>query len=454
MAVHILGIRHHGVGSAKKVLARLEELKPDLVMIEGPPEIDPLLVDIGHEYLCPPVAIMIHNEKNPSQSSFYPFSEFSPEWVAAKYANSNNIPVKALDLPANITFHLAEKQAQKEEQTDTPLEVPRDPLQYLADAAGFTSGEAWWEYQFEQVSEAPSTEHFEAVFHAMSNLRDAGIVSVLDKENIAREAYMRQLIRTAQNEMYDTIAVICGAWHAPALADLEAFDKQDIATLKKLPKSRIKVNAAWIPWTNSRLSRNSGYGAGLTSPGWYTHQWNEAEDMEVKWLTKTASEFRDEGVDISTAHVLETYKLAHALAHLRNKSQVTLEELSESIHTVMCSGESILFELVRNKLIVGEKMGSIPDHSPKVPLQSDFEATAKSLRLKFSPMKKPFDLDLRKPLDLQRSVFFHRLDILGIPWAIKKSNRRKGTIQGKLGIDLGSRHGDHNHRQVILWKYN
>jgi beta-lactamase superfamily II metal-dependent hydrolase len=43
MAIHILGIRHHGPGSASNVKAFLETVKPDIVLVEGPPEADAML---------------------------------------------------------------------------------------------------------------------------------------------------------------------------------------------------------------------------------------------------------------------------------------------------------------------------------------------------------------------------------------------------------------------------
>ena len=43
MATFILGIRHHGPGSAKNVKAFLEDLQPDIVLVEGPPEADGIL---------------------------------------------------------------------------------------------------------------------------------------------------------------------------------------------------------------------------------------------------------------------------------------------------------------------------------------------------------------------------------------------------------------------------
>jgi len=79
---------------------------------------------------------------------------------------------------------------------------------------------------------------------------------------------MRQTIRQAQKEGFDRIAVVCGAWHAPVLAQMPKASA-DTATLKRMAK--VKVQATWIPWTNRRLSYYSGYGAGIESPGWYGH---------------------------------------------------------------------------------------------------------------------------------------------------------------------------------------
>nr|WP_315819298.1 DUF5682 family protein [Paraflavitalea speifideiaquila] len=53
MAIHILGIRHHGPGSARNVKAFLEEVKPDIVLVEGPPEADGLLEWADHPALKP-----------------------------------------------------------------------------------------------------------------------------------------------------------------------------------------------------------------------------------------------------------------------------------------------------------------------------------------------------------------------------------------------------------------
>ena len=452
--IHILGIRHHGVGSARMVAERLRSLKPDFVLVEGPPEIDELLSYITHPDLKPPVALMLYDEKHASRSSFYPFSTFSPEWVACEYALKNNIPVKAIDLPAAISlttvFRKGDKPTVKKEHIKDNEEVEnkeendksgsdpkaivteaqhRDPLSYLAAVNGFENSEAWWESQFEMSNSSDSEAYFEAVLLAMGSLRKEEIPSSLDVENTYREAYMRQIIRQVESDLYTNIAVICGAWHGPALVDIHQQDKKDVKLLKSLPKSRRKITASWIPWTSDRLSLHSGYGAGIQSPGWYKHLWNHYDDAPITWLSKVATLFREKGHDISSAHVLEAYRLAIALCQLRGKSSVHLAELNESVLTVMCMGDGILLELIKKELIVGSEIGIVPEDIPKVPLQQDFEKNSKSLRLKLSAEPKEIFLDLRKEFDLRKSAFLHQLHILEISWAKPTTVRNKGTFK-------------------------
>src|SRR5688572_24680717 len=178
MQINVLGIRHHGIGSAQQVLKRLEQLKPDIVLVEGPPEMDELLSYVGLPDLKPPVAIMLYKQENPTQSSFYPFTDFSPEWVAAAYANRERIPLRAIDIPARFSLKnaLSTSPDLNQEQTDAAPEASKvfvDPLHHLAEIAGFPDSESWWEYQFENTGGFDAAEnHFEAVLNAMSALRE------------------------------------------------------------------------------------------------------------------------------------------------------------------------------------------------------------------------------------------------------------------------------------------
>ncbi|MFQ3537246.1 MAG: DUF5682 family protein, partial [Aggregatilineales bacterium] len=97
--VHLFGIRHHGVGSARSLVAALEALQPDALLIEGPPEGDSLLHYVLSPAMQPPVAILIYAPEQPKRAVFYPFAEFSPEWQALRYGLQHGIPTRFMDLP-------------------------------------------------------------------------------------------------------------------------------------------------------------------------------------------------------------------------------------------------------------------------------------------------------------------------------------------------------------------
>ncbi|QTE37648.1 DUF5682 family protein [Mucilaginibacter gossypii] len=444
MAVHILGIRHHGPGSARNVKAFLETVRPDIVLVEGPPEADAMLQWVSNEGLKPPVALLCYQPDDPQRSVFYPFADFSPEWQAIVYARRQNIHVRFMDLPAGNQM-LVEKEQKVVEQQQEPdtdqinsegqslEQLYKSPISYLADAAGFADDEKWWEHTFEYRNN--NDEVFDAVSEAMQALRESFPKKDKKLEQM-REAYMRRTIRQAEKEMFHTIAVICGAWHAPAL-QWKSSQKDDNEILKGLPK--VKTECTWIPWTFNRLSFRSGYGAGINSPGWYNHIWNHPHDDGTLWMAEVAQLFRKQQMDTSVAHIIEAVRLAGALASLRGLPKVGLEELNEATLSVLCNGESILLKLVHDELIVGHQIGEVPVEIPKPPLQLDIEKQQKKLRLPATADYKDYTLDLRKDTDLERSIFLHRLQLLGINWGRQQYTSGKGTFkeQWRLQWDPG-----------------
>jgi hypothetical protein len=202
-----------------------------------------------------------------------------------------------------------------------------------------------------------------------------------------REAHMRQMIRAAEKDGFERIAVVCGAWHAPALAQLPAA-KQDAAVLKGLPK--VKVQAAWVPWTHGRLQWVSGYGAGIESPGWYDHLWQHRDQIATRWLASVAALLREQDMDASPAQLIDSVRLADALAAMRRLLLPGLEELMESVETVLLFGNRAPLQLIHDKLIVGETLGQVPDETPAVPLQQDLTALQKRLRMPAEAGQKVF----------------------------------------------------------------
>lgn len=475
---HFFGIRHHGPGCARSLVRALEDLQPDCLLVEGPPDGEEMLPFVLDAALVPPVALLVYNPDDSRQAVFYPFAEFSPEWNALRYALARGIPTRFMDLPVGTQFALArppevsaavaegEAAGQTQGEAGPAAEAPAapaaalppesadpdepdacpesapvgaadddtgpagDPLDWLGRAAGYGDGEAWWNHMVEERGD--SLELFAAIREAMVTVRAEAPARVqseqADRREMLREAHMRKCLRQAQKEGFTRIAVVCGAWHVPAL-DAMPPAKADNDLLKGLPKT--KVAATWVPWSYRNLSYQSGYGAGVLAPGWYEHLWRSApEQRAIGWLARAASLFRAEDIDCSSAHLIEAVRLADTLAALRERPQPGLDELGEALRTVVCMGDDGPMRLIERQLTIGERLGATPEAAPAVPLQRDLAQQQKSLRLKPEATQKTLDLDLRQDNDLARSHLLHRLKLLDIGWgALNKTGRSaKGTF--------------------------
>jgi hypothetical protein len=465
------GIRHHGPGSARAVVQELDRQQPDILLVEGPPEADDLVRWVGDRGLEPPVALLGYATDDPRRAAFWPFAVFSPEWQAIRWAVGHGVPVRFFDLPyayrltagrrlsikppssspasappppsaasgppppspagappsasgpsvpdaAPATPGADEPATPGADEPATPLR-PVDPIGELAAAAGYDDPERWWE----DVVEHRGMPAFEAVAEAMAAIREA---SPEDPEDLVREAYMRTVLREVRRSS-GNIAVVCGAWHVPALARKVAV-KDDAALLKGRRKARVAFT--WVPWTYGRLASWSGYGAGVRSPGWYHHLFSTADEVVPRWLVDAAGVLRAEGVPTSSAHVIEATRLAEALATLRGRPLAGLAEVTEAAEAVMCDGEPLRTELIGRKLVVGERLGAVPDDMPAVPLARDLAAQQRSLRLRAEALDRTLELDLRRENDLARSRLLHRLRVIDVPWGEPDAGRRgTGTFR-------------------------
>jgi hypothetical protein len=294
-ALHFFGIRHHGPGCARSLLQALEQLQPDCLLIEGPPEGEALLPMLQHADLQPPVAMLVYVQDSPAHAAFYPYAEFSPEWQALQWAARQGVATRFIDLPQThrMALDMAEQERRKAEAQESaasdadgeeahvsdegldtdaaegaalhssavdaldrddtaPQAVPaadlatgpaapgkpdwRDPLDLLAEAAGYPDGESWWNRMVEERGDGATL--FEGIAEAMAVVR-AELPNEVRGERHARrealrEAWMRQCMREAIKAGHQRIAVVCGAWHVPAL-QAQVTAKADAATLKGVP---------------------------------------------------------------------------------------------------------------------------------------------------------------------------------------------------------------------------
>jgi len=423
--VRILGIRHHGPGSARSVVCVLQELQPDVVLVELPADCEGALSWVGHRQLVPPVALLGYVIDRPHRAAFLPFAEFSPEWQAFTWAASNGIPVRAIDLPLAIS--LADNAdgddgdgAGELRLVDHPV---GDPLAALAAAAGDPDPERWWDDVIEHRGDGVPA--FDAIAEAMAAVRGGPEAGSL--REVRREAHMRQALRRAQLDGFQRIAVVCGAWHVPALSEPLLAAAIDARTLRGLAK--VKVGVSWVPWTNRRLATTTGYGAGVRSPGWYSHVFRHPGAPGIsRWFVGAARLLRERGMSASPDHLIAATRTAGALAALRLRPRPGLEEVLDAADAVMAGSTGLA--LIDRELIVGNAIGEVPDDAPQVPLARDLAAQQRRVRLRPSADAQTIELDVRTTNGRARSILLHRLCALGVPWgSIAEGRGSSGTFR-------------------------
>ncbi|MER8419394.1 DUF5682 family protein [Mesorhizobium sp. M1329] len=428
------GIRHHGPGSADSLVQALQDLNPVAVLIEGPIDASELLPMLARPEMQPPVALLCYPEEDPASTSFWPFAEFSPEYQAALWAVGNKATLQFIDLPSSARFTTAAiggaEDADATEAIQAPengdaAPLPRDPIAMLAHAAGYEDGESWWSDIIEQNPKPGPI--FAAIADAMTTLRDGeGPIAEFEAK---REAHMRLEIAAARKAFDGPIAVVCGAWHVPALQATHT-QKNDQALIKGIV--RRKSTMTWAPWTGPRLALGYGYGAGVVAPGWCKHLWRTRgrHDAATLWLAMIAAVLRAKGHLISTASLIEAERLARTLAAIRERPKPGFEELRDAAIAALFNGEALLWGLVEAELLLGSDVGEIPPDTPLAPLIEDLQRNQKAARLKPEALERELSVDLRSESGLFRSTLLHRLNVLGVHWGrLTDAGRSRGTFR-------------------------
>lgn len=466
--LHYFGIRHHGPGSCKRLLAALERLQPQALLIEGPADCNELIAWLGKPEMQPPVSMLAYSADDASQNIYYPFANYSPEYQAAKWALDKKVELAFIDVPVSVqlaqmletkTEAESEKPDNEQDEEQDDPEPPQlssdeenelipqekiiyDPIGALAKLANYEDGEAWWNDLIEQNSD-DDEEIFNNVELAMQSLREnvQGSENDILKRDLVREAYMRLEVAKTAKAIDGPIAIVCGAWHVPALREKHVA-KDDRALVKTLPTklAKSKVKVTWVPWTSTRLARTSGYSAGVTAPMWYEHIWQQRNNERAleHWLTHVARTFRVQGQTVSTASVIEAVRLSYGLAAVRSRPQPGFEEIREAVVACMCFGETLPWDQLESKLLLGDLVGQIPDDVPLAPLLEDLQKQQRACKLKPEALDRELSLDLRSDSGHTRSTLLHRLNILEVHW-------------GRPDHTGGSR-GTFRERWILAWQ--
>lgn len=428
------GIRHFSPAGAYFLRQFLDEVKPSLVLIEGPADFDFLIDDIVSKKLVPPFAIMAYTKEAPIDTILYPFAEYSPEYQAILWARENNTECHFFDLESDIILGLEKRDDETKEEEIISETNPKKSIE--------TDMEVFWERTLEQSEDMQAYRAGSALF-GESIRKDTNSDDKSFIRDTVRESFMKRKIKEYIEKGFDTekIVAITGAFHTSAIESLEGAmsDKEYKALVRR------ESNVTLMPYSYYRLSKRTGYGAGNAAPAYYELLWQgflngDITYHERKYLSSLAKYMREHGGIVSSAQVIEATRLARELAIIRGGSVPTLEDLKDASITCMGGGSFGEMAMGFAETDIGKKIGSVPQDAMQTSIQSDFTSKLKQLKLeKYKELvATPLQLDLRENLrvkskdsaflDLNRSFFLYRLVVLGIDFAkIKRSNQDNAT---------------------------
>ena len=394
----------------------LDDVRPKHVLIEGPADMNERIGELLLDH-APPVAIFsfLHSPER-SHASWTPFCSYSPEWVALRDGHAVGAQVRFMDLPAwSRSFEDV-----RNRYADRVFSRAAEGTARLCRELGIDGSDALWDHLFEQPG--PVEELQERLHRYFIELRGDTPAGV----DTAREAFMAQCIRAAMED--GPTVVICGGWHAPALAETWRSAPEGWPEVPGDDDARI--GSYLVPYSDRRLDSFVGYESGMPSPGWYQAVWDEGHDRAAERLLGRAVErLRAKHQVVSPADVIAVWTLAQGLRQLRGHAAVARTDLLDALvgglvkhaldQPVPWSGrgrlrggtDPVLVEVVA--AFSGDAVGQLHPDTPRPPLLLDVQAQLEAHDLVPRRQGREVRLDLARHAD--RSRVLHRLRVLGIP---------------------------------------
>ncbi|MDE6642231.1 MAG: hypothetical protein K2K63_17110 [Acetatifactor sp.] len=427
---YVFGIRHLSPAGAWHLRQFLTEIKPRLVLVEGPSDLNEQLTDITRPETKPPIAILAYTKEAPVRTILYPFAEYSPEYQAFLWCKEHGTECRFIDLPSDVFLALPSGRRDRSEGEEKRMSA----YELLDRQAGEDGHETFWERVMEHARDADGYCRGAALFG--SSLREVSLEMEQEAdwpETLVREAFMRLQIQKALKEGFapEEIVVVTGAYHVSGLLSEDALPMTE-EEFSSLP--RVEASHTLMPYSYYRLSARAGYGAGNKAPAYYSLLWEALQKGNLQYvshayLSRIAGYQREHGTPVSSAEVIEAVRLAGSLAGLRGGGVPVLRDLHDAAVTCLGGGSFPAVSLAIADTEIGTAIGSLPEGVSRTSIQEDFYRQLKERKLeKYRDITaQDLPLDLRENrnvssqkaafLDLHRSFFLHQLRILGIHFA-------------------------------------
>ena len=489
--VHLVPIRHHSPACALALSALLEEVRPATVLIEGPVEYADLLPSLHDPRTVPPVALLSLGERT---ASYYPLAEFSPEWVALRWAGEHGAEAVFIDRSARLredddprsdTRGDARGGVARTLQAERYLARSRS-LDALARRLGCRDHDEVWEHLFEDRATADirSWRGFFSDTLAWAGLARLDVErEVLDTDGThAREAVMAAALRRylpessastgADGKGFEApaapVAVVTGGFHTMAL--LDCLDATEHAAW--LPEAQPQPGGpAWlIRYDYARLDALRGYGAGMPSPGLWQRAWRArtgagplagsgtgsrrakrrtaqtvpesagaARAFATTVVIDVATALRGLGKPLGTAQVLATVEQAMRLAALRGRAWPGRCDILDALTSCLVKDETGLsgnLGAAVASVLAASDVGQVPEGTATPPLVSQVRDQLRAARFIIDDATEHrVSLDTsRRPRHRERRELLARLRFVGSGFAhqISGADLVSGTGMGQF----------------------
>lgn len=440
--VHLVPIRHHSPACALALEALLEQVRPAVVLVEGPAEYTALLPVLQDAATVPPVAVLsLGGDAGGATASYYPLAEFSPEWVALRWAGEHGARAAFIDRSAACRDDDGDEPGAGDGDDGAPAAVVRtlQTEQHLAHSAamdalarrlGCRDHDEVWEQLFEDRATADIRDwrHFFTDTLAWSGMaRLDADRQVLDADGThAREAVMAAALHEhlpgARNAPGAPVVVVTGAFHTPALLDV--LDATPEAAWLPDPAPQPDAEAWLIRYDFARLDALRGYGAGMPSPGLWQRAWRarttdvDARGFATSVVLDVVTALRDLGVPLGTAQTRATVEQVMGMAALRGRSWPGRTDVLDALTSCLVkddTGFSGNLGAAVASVFAASGLGRIPAGVAAPPLVAEVRARLEALRFDVEdPVEHRVRLDTaRRPRHRERRELLARLRFVG-----------------------------------------
>ncbi|MDA7416248.1 DUF5682 family protein [Xenophilus arseniciresistens] len=451
MLPHIIGVRHHSPACARRVAQRIRALRPAYVLIEGPADFNARLDELALPHRLPVAIYSYLSADETHRGSWSPLAEHSPEWQALAVGREVGAQLRFIDLPA---WHEAFSHTENRYADVADAEHERRAEAYeeaLTEALSVQGRDALWDHLFEDGTEGEALDQRLDTY--FDHLRPAGDPGSLG--NQAREQMMARWIAWAMAQRRGPVLVVCGGYHAPALARLWQGLPGELPDTPQpqLPSSSspdqpaqapLRFGSYLVPYTFKRLDAFAGYASGMPSPAYYQWVWaHGAQGAAALALARVMQRLREKKLPASTADLMAVHLRAQGLARLRGHAQPLrcdwLDGLAGALVKTALDAplpwtyrgpmrpgtDPVLVQAM--DVLAGDVVGQLAPGTPQPPL---VQAVRTELEAMDITLRGALQLDLLQDTDRARSRVLHRLRILGLP-GITRSRGPKQALSGE-----------------------